>query len=319
MRTDNRGEAYRKKKLYGRAVADYEKAVSIDPRFAEAYYNLGLVYEYGEKKDALAAAAYANYLKNNPKASDREAVTEKIRALKTAAAKPAPATHAAAPKPGAHPGAKPAGPPGVKPAPGTQHAQVQKPPAPGAHPGHKPPSAVPHGARPGMPGHRPGLPPHVGVKPPAGPQLPAELPFGQDLKPLIAMAMGFGLVLLVVPVLIYVFVALMLFLIAKKTNTAMPWLAFIPIAQFVLVLNIAGKPIWWIVVFFLPAIGSALGFVDQTVGTYASLAGSVVVMIASLLIALGIANARGKSVVWGILLFLPCTSIIALPYLALSK
>jgi hypothetical protein len=170
-----------------------------------------------------------------------------------------------------------------------------------------------------MPGQRPGMLPKPGVKPPAGPQLPGDIPFGQDLKPLIAMAMGLGVVLLVVPLLLYVFFALMFFLIAKKTNTAMPWLAFIPIANIVLMLNIAGKPIWWIAAFFLPAIGSALGFVDPTIGFYASLAATLVTMVAVLLIDLGIANARGKSVVWGILLFLPCTWPIALAYLALSK
>jgi hypothetical protein len=44
----------------------------------------------------------------------------------------------------------------------------------------------------------------------------------------------------------------MLFLIAKKTNTSLPWLAFIPIAQIILALNIARKPIWWILLFLLP-------------------------------------------------------------------
>ena len=308
---NNRGEVYRKKKMFPQAEADYKKAISIEPNFAEAYYNLGLVYEYGLKKNAQAAGSYENYLKYNPQARDRDAVTEKITALKkAAAAKPPTAAPSAA--------VKPAGPPGAAPAPGTSPAQVQQPstaqaPAPGAQPGQRP------GQRPGM---RPGLPAKPAVPAQPGPQLPIDIkdvPFGQDLAPLIPLLMGMGVMLLVVPAVLYLFFSLMLFLIARKTNTSNAWLAFIPIAQYVLMLNIAGKPIWWIVGFLLPMIGSALSMVDPTIGSIAGLVGTIISLIVWLLVSLGIANARGKSAVWGILLFLPCTSPIALIYLALSK
>jgi hypothetical protein len=131
--------------------------------------------------------------------------------------------------------------------------------------------------------------------------------------------MGMGVVLIVIPVVIYLFFAIMLFLIARKTNTSNAWFAFIPIAQYVLMLNVAGKPIWWIVAFLLPMLASALTLVDPSIASIASLVGFVVSMIAWLLVSLGIANARDKSAVWGVLLFLPCTSPIALIYLALSK
>jgi tetratricopeptide (TPR) repeat protein len=303
---NNRGEIYRKKKQYPQAEQDYKKAASIEPSFAEAYYNLGLVYEHGMKNDSQAAGAYESYLKHNPQARDREAVSEKITALKKAAtAKPA------VREPG-----KPAGPPGAKPAPGTPPSQVQKPQtaqAPGAKPGVKP------GERPGA---KPGLPATPGVTPQPGPQLPIDLkdmPFGNDLGSLIPVLMGMGVILIVIPVVIYLFFAIMLFLIARKTNTSNAWFAFIPIAQYVLMLNVAGKPIWWIVAFLLPILASALTLVDPSIASIASIVGFVVSMIAWLLVSLGIASARNKSAVWGVLLFLPCTSPIALIYLALSK
>lgn len=308
---NNRGEVYRKKKMYPQAEADYKKAISIEPNFAEAYYNLGLLFEYGLKKNAPAAAAYEKYLKYNPQAQDRDAVTEKITALKKAAtAKPTAAAPGTA--------AKPAGPPAVAPAPGTPPAQVQQPhagqaPAPGARPGQRP------GQRPGM---RPGLPAKPAVPAQPGSQLPIDIkdvPFGQDLAPLIPVLMGMGVILLVVPVVLYLFFSLMLFLIARKTNTSNAWMAFIPIAQYVLMLNVAGKPLWWIVGFLLPMIGSALSLVDPSIGSIAGLVGTIISLVVWLLVSLGIANARGKSAIWGVLLFLPCTSPIALIYLALSK
>jgi uncharacterized membrane protein YhaH (DUF805 family) len=45
----------------------------------------------------------------------------------------------------------------------------------------------------------------------------------------------------------------------------------------------------------------------------------IVAVVATLLVCLGIARERGKSGIWGVLLFIPCTSPIALAYLGLSK
>ena len=65
----------------------------------------------------------------------------------------------------------------------------------------------------------------------------------------------------VVSIVVYVFVAFCLFTIAKKTNTDNAWLAFIPIANFVLAIQIAGKPWWWIFLFFLPIVNVVLGII----------------------------------------------------------
>ena len=50
----------------------------------------------------------------------------------------------------------------------------------------------------------------------------------------------------------YIYTALALQTIANKTNTENGWLAWIPIANLILMVNIARKPIWWIILFFIP-------------------------------------------------------------------
>jgi hypothetical protein len=145
---------------------------------------------------------------------------------------------------------------------------------------------------------------------------------------MMALLMEYGIVVQILSFLLfYLLPAVMIFLIAKKTNTSLPWLAFIPIAQFILILNIARKPLWWfIVLILLPILAGAIGSFalafDPTGGILASVLAIILVaipVIMGLFICLGIAAARGKSVIWGILLFIPCTSPIALIYLALSK
>jgi hypothetical protein len=49
---------------------------------------------------------------------------------------------------------------------------------------------------------------------------------------------------------VYVYMALALQTIAIKTNTENPWLAWIPIANLILMLNVAKKPMWWIILIF---------------------------------------------------------------------
>jgi len=141
----------------------------------------------------------------------------------------------------------------------------------------------------------------------------------------VQMAAGGGLIGLIIPLIFYLFASIMLFLIAKKSNTNLPWLAFIPIANVILMLNIARKPIWWLLLLFLPVVSIAAPFLEAVIPTGGILSAAVAVltaivaMVAWLLVNLGIARARGKSGIWGVLLFIPCTNPIALGYLGLSK
>jgi hypothetical protein len=97
-------------------------------------------------------------------------------------------------------------------------------------------------------------------------------------------------------VVLYVYLALAIQTIATKTNTENPWLAWIPIANLFLLLNIAKKPLWWLILLFIPLV-------------------SIVVAI---LVWMGVAEARGKPNWWGILLIVPLVGLIVPGYLAWS-
>ena len=109
---------------------------------------------------------------------------------------------------------------------------------------------------------------------------------------------GLGIVIMLVFFLIfgamYVYFSLALSTIAKKTNTENAWWAWIPILQILLMLNIAQKPLWWIVLCFIPLV-------------------SIVIVI---IVWMAIAERRGKPSWWGILLIVPVANLIVPGYLA---
>ena len=112
-----------------------------------------------------------------------------------------------------------------------------------------------------------------------------------------AMALGaMFLFVAVVGIAFYVYFALALQTIAKKTNTENDWWAWIPIIQIVLMLNIAKKPVWWIILFFIPLVG----------------------LVFTILVFMSIAEARNKPNWWGILLIVPVIGLIVPGYLAWS-
>ncbi len=108
-------------------------------------------------------------------------------------------------------------------------------------------------------------------------------------------AMGaFFVVFLVFGLAFYVYISLALQTIATKTHTENPWLAWIPIANIILMLNIAKKPLWWILLFFIPLVG----------------------IIFMVIVWMAIAEARGKPNWWGILMIVPFVNFIVPGYLA---
>lgn len=110
------------------------------------------------------------------------------------------------------------------------------------------------------------------------------------------MAGGFLMFFLVFALAIYVYTALALSTIAEKTNTENGWLAWIPIANIILMLNIAKKPIWWILLCLIPFV-------------------NIVIFI---ILWMGIAEARNKPSWWGVLMIVPVVSLIVPGYLAWS-
>src|SRR4030042_4001023 len=63
---------------------------------------------------------------------------------------------------------------------------------------------------------------------------------------------GLMLIWLVFILAIYAYMAVCLMIIAKKTNTANRWFAWIPILNLILMIQVAKRPLWWIVLFFIP-------------------------------------------------------------------
>jgi len=119
----------------------------------------------------------------------------------------------------------------------------------------------------------------------------------QDARIPTAILGGFMFIFLIFCLVMYVYVALALQTIAQKTDTENAWLAWIPIANIVLMLNIAKKPIWWIILFFIPLVG----------------------IVMYILVWMGIAEERGKPNWWGILLIVPVVNLIVPGYLAWSE
>ncbi len=68
----------------------------------------------------------------------------------------------------------------------------------------------------------------------------------------------FFLVMFIVFIAIYVYMAYALQKIAKKTNTPNDWLAWIPIANIVLMFQIVRLPLWWILGLFVPFLNIVL-------------------------------------------------------------
>ncbi|MDD5583592.1 MAG: DUF5684 domain-containing protein, partial [Candidatus Omnitrophica bacterium] len=109
---------------------------------------------------------------------------------------------------------------------------------------------------------------------------------------------AFSSAILILVLIAYVYSAIVVQKIAHKTNTENGWLAWIPIANLFLLCSIAGKSFLWILIVFVPFVG---------------------VIIFTIVIWGGIAQACGKPGWLGILMLLPVVSLIVVTYLAFSK
>ncbi len=100
-------------------------------------------------------------------------------------------------------------------------------------------------------------------------------------------AMMAGCFAWIIGLLVYAYFAYALMVIAQKTNTENAWLAWIPIANIYLMCQIAGKPVWWIILAFIPLVN----------------------IVITVLLWMGIAEARGKPSWWGILILVPIINL----------
>ncbi len=112
-----------------------------------------------------------------------------------------------------------------------------------------------------------------------------------------AMGGGIAVAQIMFFIVVYVVMAFCLQLIAKKTSIANAWLAWIPIANVVLMLRIARKPIWWIILCLIPLV-------------------NIIIMI---VIWMAICEARGKNKWFGLVMVVPFANLILPIYLAVAK
>jgi hypothetical protein len=105
-----------------------------------------------------------------------------------------------------------------------------------------------------------------------------------------------GLFGLVIIVAIYAYVAICLQKMAEKTNTGDTWWAWVPILNILLLLKIGQKPLWWIILFFIPLVN----------------------FIIFILVGMAVCKALNKPPLLGIALALPLLNLILLGYLAFT-
>jgi len=120
----------------------------------------------------------------------------------------------------------------------------------------------------------------------------------QDNNPMAAAGLGIGLIMvfLIIGAAAYVYMSLALQTIADKTKTENSWLAWIPIANLVLMVNIAKKPMWWLILFLVPIVN----------------------IVIAIMVWMAVAEARGKPSWWGILTIVPVANLIVPGVLAWS-
>lgn len=109
--------------------------------------------------------------------------------------------------------------------------------------------------------------------------------------------LGIGIAWLVFVLAVYIYFAVCLMKIAKKTNTPNGWMAWIPVVNLILMIQIAKKPLWWIILFFIPLVN----------------------IVFSILVWMAICDVLGKPNWLGILMIVPVANVIVPGYLAFSK
>lgn len=95
----------------------------------------------------------------------------------------------------------------------------------------------------------------------------------------------------------YAYFSLCFQMIAKRTGTPNGWLAWIPVVNIILLLQIAQKPLWWVILFLIPFVN----------------------LIVSIMVFMEIAKRCGKPEWVGVLMIVPGIQIIVPGYLAFSK
>ena len=126
-----------------------------------------------------------------------------------------------------------------------------------------------------------------------------------------------GALAVFVGLILYIYMAICLMSIAKKTNTPHPWLAWIPLANVFLMTMIAKKHWWWALILLLSyciamlLLGGGLNLITLIL--------CAISIIFTILIWIGICQARNRPGWWAVLLFIPLVNLVIIGILAFSK
>jgi len=132
----------------------------------------------------------------------------------------------------------------------------------------------------------------------AAQQMPPEAAVG-----LMAVMGGFFVFFVILGIAVYVYYALCLMKIAQKTKTDNAWFAWIPILNFILMIKVAKRPLWW-------ALSLLLAFIPFA---------NLLLIVVMVIIWMDIAKAVNKPNWWGILIIVPIANLVVPGYLAFSK
>jgi hypothetical protein len=114
---------------------------------------------------------------------------------------------------------------------------------------------------------------------------------------ILAAFAGAMFLIFIIGIAVYVYMAICLMKMAKKTNTDNGWFAWIPILNLILLIWISKKPMWWIILFFIPIAN----------------------IVAMIVIWMAVAEQMGKPSWVGVLMIVPIANLIIPGYLAFSK
>ncbi len=294
-----RGHAYYQLSELDKALADFNKAIEIAPTYADAYNNKGLI-ELRRDQYQAATQSFAKAFESEKTFAEAHynmgIALEKLKRYTEASQEYSRYLQ-------------------VKPnAPDRLEITAKLDELSKAGPGVAPPPPRP---APRAGANRPG-------QPAANMQL--KTPTGQDFAAAMAAQKAAEPASLLVSLIIHLLFAIPLFIIARNTETPLPWLAFIPLANQYLMTTVARQPLWTFIALFAPSIVGILAGIMMAVSPgliiialILMLISLVVVVVAWWKISMGMAEAVGATQLWGILMFIPCTSPIALIYFALMK
>lgn len=95
----------------------------------------------------------------------------------------------------------------------------------------------------------------------------------------------------------YVFMAYVVMTIANKLGTENSWMAWVPILNVYLIVRMAGRPGWWLLLFLVPFVGFFI----------------------AIYVWMLIAERRGRPQYWGVLMIVPVVNVILMAMLAFTE